>query len=69
MLGRLTRIGVNNIEKYSLYRILKDQAGRVKINLLYERLTPYIGNVEDPNDIDEVFTVIGQAYRRLQENI
>ncbi|MEJ1336731.1 MAG: DEAD/DEAH box helicase [Candidatus Sedimenticola sp. (ex Thyasira tokunagai)] len=69
LLGRLVRIGINSTEKYALHGIMKSQVGRVKVNLLYNELLPYIDDIQDPNDLDELFTVIGRAYRRLQQNI
>jgi hypothetical protein len=68
LLGRLIRIGVDNTEKYALHNILKDQAGRVKTKLIYDELLPNIDAIDDRNDLDEVLSKIGRAYRTFQDN-
>lgn len=47
---------------------MKSKAGRVKVNLLYDEVLPYIDEIQDPNDMDELFVVVGRAYRRQQQN-
>ncbi len=67
LLGRFIRIGVNSLEKYALHNILKNQAGRVKVNTLMNKIRPLVDDIENPDDLDEIFSAVGRAYRSFEQ--
>lgn len=66
LLGRVVRIGVDNIEKYALHKILKDQAGRVKTKLIYNEILSDINVIDNPNDFNAVLSEMARVYRHTQ---
>ena len=67
MLGRFIRIGVDGVEMYALHNILKNKVSRVKVKMIMDKIRPLVGEIEDPNDLDEVFSVIGHAYQDYEQ--
>jgi len=69
LLGRVVRIGVDNIEKYALHNILKDQAGRVKTKLIYNEIFPAISVIDNPNDFKAVLSEVSGVYMQHKQGL